>query len=92
MFECLNDAVQESESLLSGGYVKSGNWTLAQISCHLRLTIEGSLMGYPRWMVIIGYPDLWLSVTSISTVATASQAFGRQVSQRVPNCKDFCTC
>jgi|GEM_PF-2271141 len=24
MFECLNDAVQESESLLSGGYVKSG--------------------------------------------------------------------
>ncbi len=56
MFKCLNDAVQESESLLSGGYVKSGNWTLAQISCHLRLTIEGSMMGYPRWMVIIGYP------------------------------------
>ena len=55
-FECLNKAVEESESLLCNGYVKSGNWTLAQIACHLRLTIEKNMLGYPRWMVIVGYP------------------------------------
>lgn len=55
-FEFLNQAVEESESLLCDGYSKSGNWTLAQIACHLRLTIEKNMLGYPRWMVIVGYP------------------------------------
>lgn len=55
-FECLNQAVIESESLLSKGYSKSGNWSLAQICYHLRVSIEKNMTGYPAWMVILGYP------------------------------------
>ena len=55
-FENLNDAIEESESLLKTGYTMSGNWTLAQICCHLRLTIERNMTGYPRWMVVLGFP------------------------------------
>lgn len=56
VFACLNQAIEESESLLKNGYTKSGNWSLAQICCHLRLTIENNMNGYPLWMVILGYP------------------------------------
>lgn len=54
--ERLPDAIAECERLLHAGYTRSGNWSLAQICCHLRLTIESNLDGYPAWMTIIGYP------------------------------------
>lgn len=55
-FEDLDDAIHECERLLRTGYTKSGNWTLGQICCHLRLTIQSNMDGYPRWMVVLGYP------------------------------------
>ena len=55
-FDILDEAIAESEFLLKNGYTQSGNWSLAQICCHLRLTIESNMNGYPRWMVIFGYP------------------------------------
>ncbi|MEL7500609.1 MAG: DUF1569 domain-containing protein [Planctomycetota bacterium] len=56
VFNCLNQAIGECESLLKNGYTKSGNWSLAQICCHVRLTMERNMNGYPRWMVVLGYP------------------------------------
>ncbi|MEM1225263.1 MAG: DUF1569 domain-containing protein [Planctomycetota bacterium] len=52
----LDEATAESESLLASGYSRSGNWSLAQICLHLRLTIETNMHGYPRWMTILGLP------------------------------------
>ncbi|PQO26563.1 DUF1569 domain-containing protein [Blastopirellula marina] len=52
----LDDAIAECERLLNSGYTQSGNWTLAQICRHLRLTIESNLEGYPVWMTTLGYP------------------------------------
>ena len=52
----LTEASGECERLLELGYTKSGNWSLAQICCHLRLTIERNIDGYPKWMTILGYP------------------------------------
>ncbi|PQO47113.1 hypothetical protein C5Y93_05630 [Blastopirellula marina] len=54
--ERLPDVVAECERLLQSGYTKSGNWTLAQICRHLRLTIESNMDGYPVWMTVLGYP------------------------------------
>lgn len=56
IFQSLDQVVAETESLLATGYQKHGNWSLAQICCHLRLTIESNMHGYPRWMVVLGYP------------------------------------
>ena len=55
-FEFLDDAIDECERLLENGYTRSGDWSLAQICCHLRLTIEHNMGGYPTWMKILGYP------------------------------------
>ncbi len=55
-FECLDDAIEECERLIQNGYTKSGKWSLAQICCHLRLTIESNMNGYPLWMTLLGYP------------------------------------
>lgn len=55
-FDHLEDCVSECHRLLQTGYVRNGNWTLAQICQHLRLTIEANLKGYPTWMRVLGYP------------------------------------
>tara|TARA_R110002020_G_scaffold150656_1_gene327477 strand:+ start:1058 stop:1540 length:483 start_codon:yes stop_codon:yes gene_type:complete len=55
-FEQLDEAIEECEGLLRTGYTKSGNWSLGQICCHIRLTIERNMDGYPRWMTILGIP------------------------------------
>ncbi|WP_235934788.1 DUF1569 domain-containing protein [Candidatus Laterigemmans baculatus] len=55
-FENLNDAIRECERLLHTGYTRTGNWSLGQICCHLRLTIQCNMDGYPRWMAMLGYP------------------------------------
>lgn len=52
----LPDVIAECEQLLRTGYTKSGNWTLAQICRHIRLTIESNMDGYPIWMTVLGYP------------------------------------
>jgi len=55
-FENLDECVSECQRLFEAGYVRNGNWTLAQICQHLRLTIEANLNGYPTWMTVIGFP------------------------------------
>jgi len=55
-FQQLDEAIEECERLLNSGYTKSGNWSLAQICCHLRVTIENNMHGYPSWMTVLGYP------------------------------------
>ncbi|NNJ27324.1 DUF1569 domain-containing protein [Alienimonas chondri] len=55
-FDRLDDCVAECRSLLRTGYLQNGNWTLAQICRHLRLTIEANLRGYPAWMTVLGFP------------------------------------
>ena len=55
-FTCLHEAIDECESLLETGYTKSGNWSLAQICCHIRLTMERNMDGYPIWMTVLGFP------------------------------------
>jgi len=52
----LDLALAECDFLLNNGYTKSGNWSLAQICCHLRRTIEKNREGYPLWMAVAGYP------------------------------------
>jgi hypothetical protein len=54
--QSLDEALAETTRLLQNAYTKSGNWSLAQICCHLRLSIECNMNGYPRWMTILGYP------------------------------------
>lgn len=55
-FACLDESIKECEQLLETGYTRSGNWSLAQICCHLRYTIERNMHGYPMWMTMLGYP------------------------------------
>ncbi len=49
-FDDLSEAVKEFERLLDSGYSQLGNWSLAQMALHLRLTIDASVDGYPKWM------------------------------------------
>lgn len=55
-FANLDQVIERAEFLLTGGYEKRGNWSLAQVCCHLRLTIQSNIDGYPRWMTVLGYP------------------------------------
>ena len=55
-FENLTEAILECETLLESGYTRQGNWTLGQICCHLRLTMEANMTGYPTWMTVVGFP------------------------------------
>ncbi len=52
----LDETVSECERLLEAGYQATGNWTLAQMCCHLRLTMEANMQGYPAWMTVLGLP------------------------------------
>ena len=52
----LADVTTECESLLKGGYTPQGKWSLAQICCHMRVTIDANVDGYPLWMTVLGYP------------------------------------
>lgn len=56
LFTDLNQVIGEAESLLSSGYSMAGRWTLGQICNHMRTTIEANMDGYPKWMLILGYP------------------------------------
>lgn len=49
-FKDLDAAVCECKRLSDLGYRKMGNWSLGQICRHLRLNLEASLDGYPKWM------------------------------------------
>ena len=51
----LDEALTECHQLLEFGYRVHGNWTLAQICNHIRLTMEANMQGYPKWMSIIGW-------------------------------------
>lgn len=46
----LDSAIREIEFIAVTGYEMHGNWTLAQICRHLRLTQDASIDGYPGWM------------------------------------------
>jgi Protein of unknown function (DUF1569) len=52
----LEDAVSECRRLNEVGYESTGNWSLAQICNHLRLTMESNMNGYPTWMTVLGMP------------------------------------
>lgn len=52
----LDDTVAECRRLLETGYLRNGNWSLAQICNHIRLTIEANMQGYPMWMTALGLP------------------------------------
>jgi len=52
----LDDVIAECSRLLENGYHPTGNWSLAQICAHLRLTMEANMQGYPRWMTAVGLP------------------------------------
>ncbi|QDV40608.1 hypothetical protein Enr13x_04140 [Stieleria neptunia] len=49
-FETLGEAVDDARQLLASGYVRQGNWSLAQICRHLVLVQDPSVDGYPAWM------------------------------------------
>ncbi|QDV57409.1 DUF1569 domain-containing protein [Rosistilla oblonga] len=51
-FENLSDAAAQCDQLLQSGYERNGNWSLAQICNHMRMTIDSSIDGYPKWMAI----------------------------------------
>lgn len=46
----LGDSVAECQRLAESGYQQNGNWSLGQICNHLRVTIDASIDGYPKWM------------------------------------------
>jgi hypothetical protein len=54
-FSQLEDAVQEAERLLDGGYRRYGQWSLGQICRHCREVQEMSLRGFPRWMLMFAW-------------------------------------
>lgn len=47
-----NEVKAEVATLLSGGYIKHGNWSLGQICRHLCLDLKSSMDGYPFWMYL----------------------------------------
>ncbi|MEL6104906.1 MAG: DUF1569 domain-containing protein, partial [Planctomycetota bacterium] len=47
MASCPSQAVSRNAVT---GYQMHGNWTLAQVCRHLRLTQDASIDGYPGWM------------------------------------------
>lgn len=49
-FENTDDVVAECEKLAKSTYVRNGNWSLGQICCHIRLTMDANMDGYPWWM------------------------------------------
>ncbi len=52
----LQETITECKRLLDSGYQANGKWTLAQMCCHIRLTMESNMQGYPKWMTTLGYP------------------------------------
>jgi hypothetical protein len=51
-FDTLSDAVAECQRLLESGYIRTGKWSLGQACRHIRLTVDASIDGYPKWMSI----------------------------------------
>jgi len=52
----LDETISECRRLLENGYQPTGNWNLAQMCSHLRLTMEANMHGYPAWMTVLGMP------------------------------------
>jgi len=52
----LDETVTECNRLIETGYQPTGNWSLAQMCNHLRLTMEANMDGYPTWMNTLGMP------------------------------------
>ena len=58
-FDNLEQGIQEAESLLSAGYDKHGNWTLAQCCGHLENWLSYPMDGFPKPGLIMGWM-LWV--------------------------------
>ncbi|WP_145422308.1 DUF1569 domain-containing protein [Planctomycetes bacterium K23_9] len=54
-FADLDEAVRDAQHLLESGYVRQGNWSLAQVCQHLRLVQDPSVDGYPGWMSLFAF-------------------------------------
>lgn len=52
----LDEVVNECKTLQDSGYTATGNWSLGQMCNHIRLTMESNMYGYPRWMMMLGFP------------------------------------
>ena len=52
----LDALLGECRGLYESGYERRGKWSLGQMCCHLRLTMESNMRGYPRWMTVMGWP------------------------------------
>lgn len=52
----LDETIAECRRLLETGYRPTGNWNLAQMCSHIRLTMEANMRGYPAWMTVVGMP------------------------------------
>lgn len=54
--EKLSEVIEECQRLFVSGYTQRENWSLGQICCHIRLTMERNMDGYPAWMTLLGFP------------------------------------
>lgn len=54
-FDTLADVVLDTETLLSRGYDRRGEWSLGQICQHLMLVQDPSVDGYPKWMSLFSF-------------------------------------
>lgn len=59
-FTCLQDAVNEAQFLLNGGYQQTGNWNLAQVLGHCNDWLSFPMDGYPPPPLLLS-PVIWLA-------------------------------
>ena len=62
-FTTLDEAVRDAEHLLANGYVKTGNWDLAQCCHHLSEVMTYPMDGFPRFAFPLNVGTWLLKVT-----------------------------
>lgn len=64
-FATLDEAVADAENLLAKGYVRAGNWDLAQVCFHLAEWLRYPVEGFPQTPLLLR-PLMWLMRNTIA--------------------------
>ncbi|AWM39686.1 hypothetical protein GobsT_19600 [Gemmata obscuriglobus] len=64
-FATLDEAVADAENLLAKGYVRAGNWDLAQVCFHLAEWLRYPIEGFPKPPLLMR-PVFWLARSTIA--------------------------
>jgi hypothetical protein len=87
VFNYLDDVIADAENLRAKGYIKAGNWDLAQVCGHIAAWVRFATDGYPRPGCFLGVV-LWMMRSTVGKRMLRAAIRDNKMKSGVPTFKE----